>query len=349
MDKRIAILGVGAVGSYLGAFLTREGYDVTPIDMWGRHVDEMRERGLHVSGTQGDFTVDVNALHLADAQSVGEPFDIVFLSVKSYDTEWAAHFAKRLLASDGIVVGAQNCMNDEIIASIVGHNRVVGCVLSGITVALWEPAHVERGGQPGRGRGHDVFRVGELHGAISPRVEALVEALSCIDGARATSNIWGERWSKLTTNASSNPVGAMTGLGSQGVAEDPRARAIRVHICKESALVGQALGYGIESVAGVPADTWARADQGDVFEELEAKFRAVAGAADWKSSMGQDVAKGRRTEIQHMNGYISRRGREAGVPTPVNDAVVQVVADIDARRLKPGIDNVQRVLETAGL
>ncbi|MCI0439750.1 MAG: 2-dehydropantoate 2-reductase [Chloroflexi bacterium] len=348
MDKKIAIFGVGAAGSYIGAFLTREGYDITLIDMWGEHVNVMKEKGLSVSGSQGEFTVPVKAVHLTDAQQLKQPFDIIFLSVKSYDTEWASHFVKRLMSPTGFVVNAQNCMNDQLTASIVGYDRQVGCVMSGITVGLWEPGHVERGGQPGRGRGHDVFRVGELHGRITKRVEEVAEMLSVIDGSKPTSNIWGERWSKLTTNASSNPVQAMTGLGSQGLAQDPRARLIQIQIAKESAQVGLAHSYDIEPISGIPAEKWARADEGDVFEELDARFQPRPGARDWKNSMGQDVAKGRRTEVEFMNGYIAQRGREVGVPTPVNAAITQVVSGIDRGEIKPSPSNVERVLELAG-
>ena len=349
MSKRIAILGVGAAGSYIGAFLTREGHDVTLIDMWGEHVEAMRQNGLKVTGTQGDFTVPVNAFHLSDAMQMRARFDIAFIAVKSYDTEWAAHFIKRLLAPDGVVVDSQNCMNDQLIASIVGYDREVGCVMSGITVALWEPGHVTRGGRPGRERSHDVFRVGELHGRVTPRVEEIVEMLSCIDGARATTNIWGERWSKLTTNSSGNPVGAMTGLGGNGVASDPEARTIQIHICKESCQVALAQNYQVEPIRGVAAETFARADDGQVFEELDAKFQPSGGGADWKSSMGQDVEKGRRTEVKFMNGYISEQGRRAGVATPVNDAIVQVVTEIDSGDRQPGPENVRRVLTLAGM
>ena len=337
---RIAIMGAGAVGSYIGAFLSRDGRDVTLIDMWGAHVDAMSANGLRASGTQGDFTVPVKAVHMTACTETAEPFDIVFLTVKSYDTEWATHFIKRFLSPTGVVVSAQNCMNDQLIASIVGYQREIGCVMSGITVALWEPGHVNRGGEPGRGRGHDVFRVGELHGRTTPRVQAIAYMLGTIDGARVTDNIWGERWSKLTSNASSNPVTAMTGLGSSGAAAHPGARWIQVHIAKEAVRVGQALGYEIESIMGMPAAKWADADRGDVFEELDALFEAKAGGRDWKSSMAQDVAKGRRSEIDAMNGLIVEQGLAADVPTPVNSAIVDVMRRIDAGSLAPSPSNL---------
>ena len=333
---------------HLGAYMTKEGHDVTLVDMWGEHVETMRRDGLRASGSQGDFTIPVKAFHLSDAMQLDGDFDIGFLAMKSYDTEWAAHFLKRLVKSDGVVVSSQNCMNDQLVASIAGYDRAVGCIMSSITVALWEPGHVTRGGPPGRGRGHVVFRVGELHGRITPRVEELVEILMCVDDAKATSNLWGERWSKLTTNSSGNPVGAMTGLGAEGVASMPEARRIQINICKESCQVALAQNYQVEPIRGVSAETFAKADDGEVYEELDAKFQPSGGGADWKSSMGQDVEKGRHTEIEYMNGYIVEQGRRSGVPTPINAAIVEVVKEVQTGARSPGPENVHRVLELAG-
>ena len=87
MADRIAIMGPGAVGSYVGAFLVQSGEDVTFIDMWPEHVETMRKQGLRASNNMGDFTVPVKAMHLTDAQGITEPFDYAFITVKSYDTE----------------------------------------------------------------------------------------------------------------------------------------------------------------------------------------------------------------------------------------------------------------------
>ena len=349
MDKRIAIVGAGAIGGYLGAFLTRDGRDVTLIDTWGEHVETMKRSGLRISGTQGDFAVDVNAVHLSDAQSIGDPYGVVIIAVKSYDTRWVAHLVKDLVEPTGMVVCAQNCMNDGLIASIVGHTRVVGCVLSGVGVAMWEPGTVARGGPPGRDRGHDVFRVGELTGMISGRIEQLADALRCIDDARVTTNIWGERWSKLATNACSHPVDAMTGLGSRRIGQNPSARLIQVHIVRETVMVGRALGYRTEPIRGLAADEWEEAQDGEAIEALSSRFESGPGVSDWRSSMGQDVTKGRRTEIDFMNEYIADRGRDVGIPTPVNSAISEVVRGIDRGDILPDISNIDRTMELAGL
>src|SRR3990172_2073741 len=101
--------------------------------------------------------------------------------------------------------------------------------MSKIGVALWTPGQVERGFEKRQGTGHDVFRAGEHDGVITPRVEELANMLSIIDGARTTDNLWGERWAKLSQNAMSNPVQALSGLGSLGMALSEAGRARPVH------------------------------------------------------------------------------------------------------------------------
>ena len=346
---RIAIIGAGAAGSYIGAFLTREGEDITLIDQWPQHVEKIKQDGLRASGSQGDFTVPVKALHLTEVQALREPFDIAFIAVKSYDTRWATHFIAPHVKPGGFVVSSQNCMNDELIASIVGYHREVPCVMSHIEVALWEPGHVTRGGPVGRDSGHDVFRVGETSGRVTPRVEHLVNMLSCIDGAKVTTNIWGERWAKLAQNCMGNPVGGISGLGSEGMAKNPQARSLRIHLARETVLVGRALNYSVEAVGGFDAETWARADQGDVFEEIDASLQPRAGRVDWYASMSQDVRKGRRSEIDQMNGHVVAKGQEVGVPTPASGAVVSAMRQVDSGKLKPDPSNIDRVLAQAGV
>ena len=345
MADRIAIMGPGAVGSYVGAFLVREGEDVTFIDMWPEHVETMRRQGLRASGSQGDFTVPVNAMHLTDAQNISEPFDMAFVTVKSYDTEWATHFIKRYVKPEGFFLSIQNCWNDPVIGDIVGPNRQLGCIASHIEVALWEPGHVTRGGEPGRGHGHVVFRVGEQDGRITERSKAIAQKLNCIDDAYATDNLWGERWAKLCQNGMGNAISAMSGLGSQDMADDPRCRSIRIHLAKEGAKVGIAMGLNVVEISGKPAEFWAAADQGDIFEEADALMESRGGNVNWLASMAQDIKKGRHSEIDFMNGLIASKGREVAVPTPYNDAIVDAMHGIDDHSLAQGAGNVDRIMK----
>ena len=348
MGDKIAIMGPGAVGSYVGAFFVKDGEDVTFIDMWPEHVETMRRQGLRASGSQGDFTVPVKAMHLTDAQGIYDLFDYAFITVKSYDTEWATHFIKRYVKPEGFFVSIQNCWNDPTIGEIVGPDRALGCVASHIEVALWEPGHVNRGGEPGRDHGHTVFRVGEHNGQITPKAEKIAGMLDRIDAAYASDNLWGERWSKLCQNSMGNAISAMSAMGSQDMAKDPRCRLIRIHLAKEGAQVGLAQGLNVVDMSAKPAKMWAEADKGDVFEELDDFMSTRGGNTNWLASMAQDVKKGRHSEIDYMNGLICSKGREVGVPTPFNDAIVDAMHGIDDGSRKPDPSMVDLILRESG-
>ncbi len=348
MPDKIGIMGCGALGSYAAAFLTKEGEDVTLIDMWPEHVETMRKDGLRASGSQGDFTVPVNALHLTDAQGITDLFDYVFISMKSYDTEWATHFIKRYVKPEGFFISLQNCWNDPVIGEIVGGDRELGCIASHIEVALWEPGHVMRGGAPGRDHGYTVFRIGEQDGTITPRSELIASKMDYIDAAYATDNLWGERWGKLCQNGMGNAISAMSTLGSQEMAEDPRLRLIRIHLAKEGAQVGLAQGLNVVDINGQPAQMWSEADKGDVFEELDDYMSTRGGRVNWLASMAQDIKKGRRSETNLMNGLICSKGRESGVETPFHDAIVEIMKGVDDKSVTPDPSIVDKLLKAVG-
>ena len=186
MSGKIAIVGAGAVGAYVGAHMVREGEDVTFIDPWPEHVEGMRA-GLRITGTTAgeEFSVPVRALHLTEVQQLSKeaPVDIAFICVKSYDTAWATTMIAQYLAPAGIVVSLQNCMNEETVAGIVGWGRTLGCIASKISVELYEPAHVHRGISKG-GAAHTVFRVGEVHGRATGRAREVCRLVAIATAPR---------------------------------------------------------------------------------------------------------------------------------------------------------------------
>jgi len=287
-------------------------------------------------------------MHLTDAQGINEPFDYAFVAMKSYDTEWATHFIRRYVKPTGFFISLQNCWNDPLIGSIVGPERELGCVASHIEVALWEPGHVIRGGEVGRDHGHVVFRLGEQSGMITRRAENVAKKLDGIDAAYATDNLWGERWSKLCQNGMGNAISAMSALGSQDMAKDPRCRLIRIQLAKEGAQVGLAMGLNVVDINGKPAQMWADADKGDVFEELDDFMSRRGGRVNWLASMAQDVKKGRHSEVDFMNGLICEKGREVGILTPFNDAIVEAMHSIDNGSIKPNPGTVDQIMRAAG-
>jgi len=215
MGERIVMLGAGAVGGYVGGHLALHGHDVTLIDFWSENIEAIRKNGLELSGmTLEERQVShPKTMHLHEVASLAKqaPVDIAFVTMKSYDTEWITQLIKPYLAPGGYVVSLQNCINEERIANIVGWGRTLGCIASRISVELFEPGKIRRQAPKGAAS-HTVFRVGEVHGLPTERAKRVAELLGVVDGAKVTSNLWGERWSKLCHNAMRNGVAAATGL-----------------------------------------------------------------------------------------------------------------------------------------
>jgi 2-dehydropantoate 2-reductase len=282
----------------------------------------------------------VRALHITDAQRLSKekPIDIAFVCVKSYDTAWATALIAQYLAADGFVVSLQNCMNEETIAGIVGWGKTLGCIASSITVNLPAPGHIHRGAGK-RGDAHTVFRAGEVHGRVTQRAEEVCRLVSAADSAKVTQNLWGERWSKLVINVMGNGLSACTGLSGSEMLQNAAVRRFSTRLGSEAIRVGQALGYQLEEIMHLPPETIARAGEGE--EEAlrryeEQRFKdAKHTAAEQRPSMGQDMQKGRRTEIEYLNGFVVRQGEPLGLACRANAALTDIVKRVEQGELAP--------------
>jgi len=347
--KRIAILGAGAVGGYVGGHLARAGEDVRLIDPWPEHVDTINASGIRLEGTQGEHIVQVEAMHLEAMQALSRaPVDIAILCTKSFDTEWATYAMAQYLAPGGFIVSMQNGMNEEQVAAVAGAARTVGCIVSTISVNCYAPGRIKRFQQPG-GSKHTVFRVGELHGRVTDRARGLADILGQIDSAAVTRNLWGERWTKLTTNSITHGILGATGLDNRSVyLERGTAHRLGIRLAGEAVAVGRALGYQIGTILGLQPDDWYAAAKGDA----SALETVRAGLAKWmttliepsQSSVGRDVTRGRRSEIEYTNGLIAAKGVEVGIPAPTHAALTEIVRRIDRGELKPDPANIEGVL-----
>jgi 2-dehydropantoate 2-reductase len=342
MGRKIAIVGAGAVGGYAGAHMVQAGEDVTFIDPWPEHVEHMREHGLRVTHAKdvAEFTVPVRALHVTDAQGLSKekPVDIAFVCMKSYDTAWATMMIRQYLAADGFVVSLQNCMNEETIAGVVGWGKTLGCIASSISVNLPEPGHIHRGAGKG-GAAHTVFRAGEVHGRITDRAREVCRLVAFSDSALVTSNLWGERWSKLVANAMANGLSACTGLTGGELLQSEPIRRFSTRIGSEAIRVGQAHGYQLEEILHLPPETIARAGEGDeaaiqAYDEQRFKDSRKT-ASEQRPSMGQDMQKGRRTEIEFINGHVVREGEKVGLACRANAMLTDIVKRVERNELKP--------------
>lgn len=345
---RIAFFGAGAIGGYVGGHLAKAGLDVVLVDQWTEHVEAMKRHGLRFSGTLGEYTVPVRALHISEAQTlVRIPIDIAFVCVKLYDTAWATTLAREYLAPDGYVVTMQNSVVEPLVAGIVGWGRTVGCIASTMSAEAYAPGRIVRTRQPG-GSAYTIFRAGETHGRITPRLSQLVELLGLVDSAKATTNLWGERWGKLVANTMTTGVSGVTGMSLMDVIKDESMRPVLIRLAAEAIRIGQAQGYALEPVRRLDPAIWLAADRGErdalaqVSQAFEVELERMTDAGF--SGTAQDLRKSRRTEIDYMNGYVAHQGQETGVLAPTHAALTALVHRMERGELTPDRSRVSSLM-----
>ncbi|MEQ1650874.1 MAG: ketopantoate reductase C-terminal domain-containing protein, partial [Hyphomicrobium sp.] len=172
------------------------------------------------------------------------------------------------------------------------------------------------------------------------------EMLQSVDKSKTTSNLWGVRWSKLVVNGMRNGVSAATGLGGNERDTHEQIRRVVIKLAGEAVNVGRALGLDLEKIAGQDASIYAKAADNDpvALPALEATMRAwsTGGARSdlQRPSMAQDIAKGRRTEIDYMNGYIAEKGAGVGVPASTHVALTRIVQQVERGKLAAKPENL---------
>lgn len=330
MYEKIVVVGTGAIGSSVSADLTDAGHDVTMVDQWPAHVDAMREKGLRVTMPDLDLHVEVNANHICDLATIRPMFDLAVICVKSYDTRWAAQLIAPYLADDGVLVGIQNSMNDDLHAEIVGRERTIGCAIE-LSADIYEPGLVTRNTT----RSGTWLTVGELDGHVSDRVEALAELLGAVAKTEVSTNIYGSKWTKLVANSMGMGPMGLLGMKNWEALKLPDFRETSVRIGRETVAVGKALGYELEPVFGLSAEEFSGGTDEVLYKAMDTLQAHVGEHA--VTAPVQDHWKGRRSEYQFITGLVARKAEEVGVPAPVNSAIVEIYDQIDAghRQMQP--------------
>jgi 2-dehydropantoate 2-reductase len=335
MQRRIAVLGAGAIGSSIGADLTEAGYDITIVDQWPAQVETLKAEGIRVRMTDREVRVPVKALHLCELASARLTFDIVFLAVKSNDHRWLAELIKPYLSADGVLVPTQNGMNDDSIAEVLGRNRVVGCAME-LSAEIFTPGEVKRN----TSRATTWFALGELDGFATPRVKELAGILGKVGRVDITGNIYGAKWTKLIANTMTMGPFGLTGLGNRDASALLGMFDLSVSLGRESLAVGKALGYRMEPIFGLRADEFVGSDD----EMLTIAMKTLLGhITNGRTAPIHDHMKGRTSEMEYIPGVVCRKGRELGISTPFNDAVVALDREINAGTLAMDASNFERL------
>jgi 2-dehydropantoate 2-reductase len=306
---RVLVAGAGALGSVFGGFLRLAGHDVTLLGR-GAHLEAIRAQGLRIDGLWGDHHAAGFGLAASPADACG-PFSAVLLTVKSYDTEAMAAAVAPLVAADGVVVSLQNGLgNAERIAAHVGSGRVLAArVIFG--AELMAPGHVRVTVYA------DPVLVGLWDDAPGTRLDAQARSWAAhfaAAGIPATysDDLRAALWGKVLYNAALNPLSALLGVQYGALGEHAHTRAVMDAVIDEAFAVACAEGVNLPWASGAAYRT--------VFYS-----RLVPATFHHRSSMLQDLDRGRPTEIDAINGQVWTRGAARGIATPVNEVLTRLV------------------------
>lgn len=297
---RVVVFGAGALGSLVGGLLSQH-HDVTLLGRKG-HAEAVRAHGLRITGATRLTAHPAVALSAREATTP----DLLVLTVKCYDTAQALRDARPLLGPHTALLSLQNGLgNLEEARAAVGE----GLALGGVTthgVTFVEPGHVHHAGV-------GYTRVGGSPGARPLAVQVAAALTGAGLATEATDRIEGELWAKVLVNAGINPLTAITGLPNGQLLAQPGLKELMERVVREAARIAEA--------AGVPMP------EGDPVE----RARLVASlTADNKSSMLQDIERGRRTEVDGICGAIVRQARALGLEAPLNAALLALVHGIES-------------------
>ena len=293
--SRIAVVGAGSVGSFFGALLARAGHPVTLVGR-AAHAQAVERDGLQLHMGGQVHTIRVHATTELDAVREAS---LVLVSVKSRDTEALARAMAPLLAPDALVLSLQNGVENAATLGAALRQQVVACAVY-VATSMAGPGIVAH-----HGRGDLV--IGPPRGsAVDSALQARLQALADLFGTagvpvQISADVDCALWRKLLVNCAFNAISALTQLPYGRMVELPEIVALQRDIAREVIAVAQADGRQL-----------------DFDEALHAIGAIASGMAQQVSSTAQDLARGRGTEIDHLNGFVARRGAELGVPAPVN-------------------------------
>lgn len=331
---RTAIYGCGAMGTVLGAFLTRNGVQVDLIDAYGDHVAALRAKGAHIIGSV-DVTVPVTAL---TPEEMTGKYDLVFLLIKQTANAEALPRLDAFLKPDSTVCTLQNGVPEPGVAKFLGQNRTIGGTL------LWGATFTAPGVSEltqDISKSDHLFEIGEIDGSVGDRIRSVAGVLEAMGPVLITSCLMDSRWGKLVNNACMSGMSATCGSTFGAVLDNPRARACLSYIGREVKQCCEAAGHKLPILLGGNApDTLDIADQA-MFDANQRMFLDMyEGLRPAKASMLQDLEKEKQTEVAMINGFVCDTGDELGIDTPFNDTVVKIVKGIEGKRHPLGMDNL---------
>jgi len=303
---KIAVVGVGAMGSVYAALLASGGHDVWAVDVWTEHVDAVRRHGLRLEGASGDRTIRI---HASDDASDVRDADLVVIATKDDGVAEAARAALGMARPDAPILTIQNGVGSaDKVAAIAGRERTLIGVVGGFGASITGPGCAHHNGM-------GFVHIGEMDGGLTERLEKVAEGWRAGGfEVAAFEDVDRMVWEKLVCNCTYSGTCALTGLRVGEVQADPGAWSVAAACATEAYRVARAKGIELD------------------FADPVAYVKAFGETIpDARPSMLLDHLAGRRSEVDNINGAIPREGARLGVATPVNSVVVALLKARESR------------------
>ncbi|MCP4438740.1 MAG: 2-dehydropantoate 2-reductase [Aureispira sp.] len=332
-QPKILVIGAGGIGGVTAGVLAKAGYDIEIICKYEEVAKKIMSTGLEIKGAKGDFAVKMPAK--ATVPELQEKKDLVLLATKATDMLEPAQQVLPFLKEDSKVVSMQNGFCEEALASVVGLDRTIGCVV-GWGATLLKPGVLEM-------TSDGEFIIGTLDNKKEdqPILKKLQTILNNLVPVEVSQDITGQLYSKLIINSCITSLGAICGLYLGEMLSKKEIREVFINIMREAMVVADGISLQVP-VYGGKLDYykilkgngwWSNFKRHLLIRIVGMKYKKL------KSSSLQSLERGKPTEIDFLNGHIAKKGKECGVPTPVNDLVIETIKEIEQGKRKIGMHN----------
>lgn len=332
---KIGILGCGAMGTVMGAYMTKNGLDVELIDSYKEHVDVLNKNGAHIIGSV-DMIVPVKAVTPEEMKGI---YDLIFLFTKQTVNDTVLKNLLPHLNEKSTVCTLQNGVPEHFVAGYVGEERTLGGTV------LWGATFVKPGVSEltqDITKNDHLFEIGAIDGTIGERVNNAAEILGYMGRAKITDTLMASRWGKLINNACMSGMSAVCGATFGEILQNEKSRACLSYLAREVKRCCEAEGYKMPILLNEQLPYSCDIKDQEMFDTNQRMFLEMyKDMYTAKASMLQDLEKEKKTEVLMINGYVSSTGDKYNIDTPFNDTVVEIVTKIEKKLLPLSMDNLK--------
>lgn len=333
---RIAVLGSGSLGTIIGAFIAKGGQAVELIDVNQAHVDKLNKSGAKIVGTT-ELTVPVRAI---TPNEMSGTYDLVLLLTKQIYNKPILSNLLPFLGKESVVCSLQNGIPEKNVVSAVGRDRVVGgSVKFGAT---WVEPGISRLTTIWDKFKSHAFEIGELDGTITERILNIKHVLDLVGNTNVSDNLVGTKWSKLMVNAALSGMSTALGCTYGDVLNNESGIISTIYLADETIKVAHARGIKLASINGINISSLEINNKSELEDRINQLRHILKPQYLNKASMLQDLEKGKKTEIDYINGIILQYANGTGIRTPYNDLVVKLIKQAEQAKNIPNLEtNIQ--------